>query len=148
MRLPQHLTTISRFVKSTFKSTFKPAITVLTLAIAVLLVAGTYMPHAEAAVTTKQCGFGSPIAGGKCRGYLTSTTTTSWAVPFDWSSNNTIECIGAGGNGTTGASFSLAANGGAGGAYAGITNLALNAGNNVTYKVAPGGDGHRHYLHS
>ena len=43
------------------------------------------------------CGFGSPISGGQCQGFLTSGT--SWTVPSDWSGVNKVEAIGGGGSG-------------------------------------------------
>lgn len=56
------------------------------------------------------------------------TSGTSWTVPADWNSaNNTIECIGAGGNDTIRA--------GGGGAYAGITNLTLTPGATVAFQI-------------
>lgn len=68
---------------------------------------------------------------------------TSWTVPTDWNSaSNTIEVIGGGAGGATGA---LAAGkfkgggGGGGGAYAKISNLSLTGGNNVTIQVGSGG---------
>ena len=51
------------------------------------------------------------------------TTGTSWTVPSDWnSSSNTVECIGAGGNGGSGVNIGGGA-GAAGGDYAKIQNL-------------------------
>lgn len=80
------------------------------------------------------CGFGIEIGGGLCRGYLTSTTTTSFSVPSDWnSSSNTIEVIGAGGMGGDGDG----ASGGGGGAYSKISNQTLSG--TVTYQVGWGG---------
>ena len=61
MRLPQHLTTIPRFVKSTFKSALKSALMLLTLAVAVLLVTGIYVQRTEAAVTTKIVALARPL---------------------------------------------------------------------------------------
>ncbi len=66
--------------------------------------------------------------------YLTSGT--SWTVLSDWnSSDNSVEVIGSGGNGSnTGAA------GGGGGAYAKKSNISLTPGASVTYQIA-GGDG-------
>ena len=67
------------------------------------------------------------------------TSGTSWTVPNDWnSSNNTIECIGAGGSGNATAAASNRCCGGAGG-YSKITNLSLTPGNTVTYAIGAGG---------
>jgi hypothetical protein len=30
------------------------------------------------------CGFGSDIGGGRCRGFITDTAQTTWSVPSDW----------------------------------------------------------------
>src|SRR5690349_169822 len=58
------------------------------------------------------CGFGSDTGNGTCRGFITSTTATTWTVPSDWNSaSNTIEAIGPGG-----------ADEGGGGGYGKITN--------------------------
>ena len=66
------------------------------------------------------------------------TTGTSWVVPNDWnSSNNTVECIGAGGGGDSGWENA----GGGGGAYAKSVNLTLTPGASVTYQVGAGGAG-------
>lgn len=65
------------------------------------------------------------------RVYLTSGT--SWTVPSDWtSSNNTIDAIGSGGDGSTSSA------GGGGGAFARITNLSLTGGASVTYQIGVG----------
>ncbi len=59
------------------------------------------------------------------------TTGTSWTVPSDFSSTNTIETIGSGGDG----SATSANAGGGGGAYASISNLSLTPGASVTYQI-------------
>src|SRR5579872_2984057 len=70
------------------------------------------------------CGFGSSIAGGQCRGFLT-VGTTIFTVPADWNSaSNTIELIGGGSNG--GISGGNGGVGGGGGAYSKITNQSLS----------------------
>lgn len=64
---------------------------------------------------------------------------TTWLVPADWNSaNNSIECIGGGGGGCNGASFS---DGGSGGGYSKITNLALTPNATVTIQIGGGGAG-------
>jgi hypothetical protein len=80
------------------------------------------------------CDFGTQIAGGLCRGYLISGS--SFTVPQDWTSTNTIEAIGAGGGGGVSGTHG---GGGGGGAYSAITNYALTPGANVTYSVGAGG---------
>lgn len=75
------------------------------------------------------CGFGSPIAGGQCRGIITGATT-SFTLPSDWTSANSIEAIGGGGGDTN---FHDA--GGGGGAAAGIQNLTDAPGTVETVQV-------------
>lgn len=53
--------------------------------------------------------------------FLTSGTT-SWTIPADWTSTNSIEVIGGGGGGRTAAG--AAAGGGGGGAYSKVSNVA------------------------
>jgi YD repeat-containing protein len=85
------------------------------------------------------CGFGADIGGGQCRGYLTSGTT--FTVPSDWTSTNTIEAIGGGGGAGKGGAGNDAAGGGGGGGYSKITNLSLTAGASVSYSIGAGGAG-------
>ncbi|MDD5145368.1 MAG: hypothetical protein PHF44_00745 [Candidatus Pacebacteria bacterium] len=61
------------------------------------------------------------------------TGTTSWTVPYDWSSSNTVEVIGGGGGGFTG---SNGAGGGGGGAYAKVSNITLTGGNSVGMSIS------------
>lgn len=62
---------------------------------------------------------------------------TSWSTPGDWNnSDNSIECIGSGGDGVS-ASASVAGGGGGGGAYAKITNVTLSG--SISYVVATAG---------
>lgn len=84
------------------------------------------------------CGFGSEIAGGQCRGYLTTTGANTWTVPSDWSSTNTIETIGGGASGAA-VDRVDSAGGGGGGAYSKITNLTLTPSSSVDYTVGIGG---------
>jgi|GEM_PF-3785517 len=87
------------------------------------------------------CGFGTEIAGGQCRGYLTTTGAQTWSVPSDWNdNNNTIEVIGGGGGGGN-APSNAGAGGGGGGAYTKVTNVNLPEGQNVAYYVGAGGSG-------
>ena len=73
--------------------------------------------------------------------FLTSGST--WTVPNDWNnSNNTIECIGAGGGGSAmvgQAGYGEIATGGGGGAYSKISNLSLTYGANISISVGTGG---------
>ncbi len=63
------------------------------------------------------------------------TSGTTWLVPSDWSSTNTVWCIGAGGNGGAGG-----ASGGGGGACAFTSNIALVPGALVLVQIGtPGG---------
>lgn len=90
-----------------------------------------FIPSSAFAIT---CGAGTDIGGGQCRVFLTSGT--SWTVPGDWNnSSNTIEAIGAGGNGY---GYILCnAGGGGGGAYALTTNTTLSG--TVSYQVGTAG---------
>lgn len=64
------------------------------------------------------------------------TNGSTWTVPSDWdNNNNTIECLGAGANGTRGASP-----GGGGGGYAKITNLALVNNTTIPYNIGISSD--------
>jgi hypothetical protein len=88
-----------------------------------------------AATPTYSCGFGSPIGGGLCRGYLTSGTT--WSVPSDWNnSNNSIEAIGGGG---AGGQDGARGGGGGGGAYSKASNVALTPSASVGISVGASG---------
>jgi hypothetical protein len=83
------------------------------------------------------CDFGS-VSGSQCIGFLTSGS--SWTVPNDWNSaSNTIQCIGAGGNGAVDSS-THSGGGGGGGSYASVSNVALAAGS-VTVQIAASGSG-------
>lgn len=63
------------------------------------------------------------------------TSGTSYSTPVDWNnSDNSIECIGAGGNGGTN---NFGGGGGGGGAYAKITNLTIAG--SIAYSIASGG---------
>ncbi|HET8581134.1 MAG TPA: DUF2341 domain-containing protein [Candidatus Paceibacterota bacterium] len=86
------------------------------------------------------CDAGAVYNGTECIIFLTSGT--SWTVPDDWdSTNNTIEAIGAGGNGANSVAESYAGAGGGGGAYAKIANLSLTPGSSVAYSIGAGGVG-------
>ena len=86
------------------------------------------------------CGFGTDIGGGVCRGYITSGTT--WNVPSDWnSSDNSIEAIGAGGNGGIAVANTSSGGGGGGGEYRKATNVSLTASSTVDINVPSGGAG-------
>jgi hypothetical protein len=61
---------------------------------------------------------------------------TSWAVPSDWSSTNTIETIGGGGGGSGGGS--QPSTGGGGGGYSAVSNLAGLSGS-LTVQIGSGG---------
>ena len=70
--------------------------------------------------------------------FLTNTGLNTWTVPPDWTSVNTIECIGGGGSGSYNNGYG---NGGGGGAYSKIVNLPLTTGITINYSVGTGGDG-------
>lgn len=61
----------------------------------------------------------------------------TWAAPPDFSSTNTIECIGGGGGGGD----STTGKGGGGGAYAKIVNYPGVPGASISYSVGAGGSG-------
>ena len=66
--------------------------------------------------------------------FLTSGST--FIVPVDWNSTaNTIEVLGGGANGAA----SAPGEGGGGGAYSAITNLALTPGDSITYHIGAAG---------
>ena len=70
---------------------------------------------------------------------LTTTGTNNWTVPSDWNnSSNTIEVIGAGGDGATGG-FNAGKSGGAGGGYGKISNQTLTPGASISYTIADHG---------
>ncbi len=73
------------------------------------------------------------------RVFLTTADVSPWTVPADWSSSNTIECIGGGAGTPIGGSGS--GGGGGGGAYAKIANLALTPGGSVSFGIGGGGGG-------
>lgn len=60
----------------------------------------------------------------------------TWTVPADWTTNNSIECIGGGGGGC---STGGAGGGGGGGAYAKISNRAYTPGQVINLVVGGGG---------
>lgn len=71
---------------------------------------------------------------------LTTADTSPWNVPTDWNdANNTIQVVGAGGNGAT--SVSVPGGGGGGGAYASISNLNLTEGGTASFQIGAGGSG-------
>lgn len=66
---------------------------------------------------------------------LNSTTggLQTWTVPADFSSTNTVICIGAGGDGATSGTGSTGKAGGGGGAFASSTNLTLSG--SISYQI-------------
>ena len=85
------------------------------------------------------CSSAQAWLGGRKVVYLTKASGSPWTVPTDWNStNNTIECIGAGGGGGTSTS-GYTAGGGAGGGYSKISNYGgLSVGANVAFHVSAG----------
>ena len=67
---------------------------------------------------------------------ITTTGASTWTVPVDWSSNNTIRVIGGGGGGRT---SSGAGGGGGGGGFSSISNVNLSPGTTVYASVGTGG---------
>lgn len=88
-------------------------------------------------------GGGGPTAWEEI--YLTSNGdsdatcgTGCWTVPSDWDdSNNSIQVIGAGGSGGP---LEDSDTGGGGGAYAKVSNLDLEPGENISFQVGVGGN--------
>ena len=138
-----HHPSFSRFVKqpasaSPLRKGVLTALILLTLSL--LFTASTLIPFSvpvsNAAVITKQCGFGTRISNGQCRGYLTTTGAGTWTVPFDWNnSSNTVEVIGAGGGGSNGVN----ARGAGGGGYSKTSNITLSG--SVAFNVGAHGNG-------
>jgi hypothetical protein len=72
---------------------------------------------------------------------LTTANGSSWSVPSDWNNSaNTIEVVGAGGNGAAGTTL-VGGGGGGGGAYAIATNVTLTPGGTASIQVGTGGSG-------
>jgi hypothetical protein len=91
-------------------------------------------------VTFAACGFGSDIGSNQCRGYIVTTGASTWPVPTDWTTTNSIETIGAGGAGAAQINGGAQTVGGGGGAYSKITNLTgLTPGGSVSYAVGATG---------
>jgi YD repeat-containing protein len=99
----------------------------------------TYTYDALNRVQSESSGSGG--GSGTTTVFLTSGAGSGnqiWTVPSDWSSsNNTIQCIGSGGDGVSAANgtATFGGAGGGGGAYAKITNLSVTPGGNVTYAI-------------
>lgn len=80
------------------------------------------------------------VSGTGTRRYIYLLSGTSFAVPSDWnSSDNLIQCIGAGAGGGGGKTGNNGGAGGGGGAYAQLANLTLTPGAAVTYSIGTGG---------
>jgi hypothetical protein len=77
--------------------------------------------------------------------YIINTASTTWTVPANWSASNTIEAIGAGGNGGyASATVSVGVSsggGGGGGEYRKAANVTLTADSAVDIHIASAGDG-------
>lgn len=100
-----------------------------------------FSPQSVSAIV---CGTGSnvtftDIGGGQCRAFLTSGT--SFTVPTDWTTSNTIEAIGGGGGGSGGVANVRAGQGAGGGEYRILTNVSLTAGGSISYSIGSGGSG-------
>lgn len=67
------------------------------------------------------------------------TSGSSWTVPSDFTSTNSIECIGAGGSGAAATANTNAGGGGGAGAYGRLNRLLLTPSTNITYSIAAGG---------
>lgn len=70
------------------------------------------------------------------------TSGTTWTVPPAWdSTNNSIEAIGAGGDGALAVGTTYAGAGGGGGEYRKATNVTLTPNSTINIHVSSGGDG-------
>jgi len=70
------------------------------------------------------------------------TSGTTWSVPADFTSTNTVRCLGGGGGGSGGSSASNSGGaGGSGGSYAEIVNVALTPSSTVNIGIGAGGAG-------
>jgi hypothetical protein len=123
----------------------------LAVFICLSLLASSWLPYWQIEqppwqVKTAQaidCGFGTDIGGGVCRGFLTTTgSLLTWTSPADWNNDdNYIEVIGAGGSGGAVRGSTNNATGGGGGAYARIDNFEITTPGTTTasYRVGSGG---------
>lgn len=123
-----------------FVATLRGCTFICTFALSLSIIFGAFgfVPVQRAYAIS--CEFGTDIGGGQCRGYITvpaSGQRVYWVVPADWSSTNTVECIGAGGYGyygTDGAGGN-GAGGGGGGAYAKSVGLPLPPGSKIIAQI-------------
>jgi len=96
-----------------------------------------YMYYGNSAATD---GFSSPTLGTETTSYL--TTGTTWSVPSDWNSSiNSVEAIGAGGNGAVSVASTRSGAGGGGGEYRKATNIALTPSSTINISIPAGGAG-------
>ena len=78
---------------------------------------------------------------------LTNPAQTTWTVPSNWSSTNTVTCTASGGSGADGFTFNIpfggtaieGGPGGGGGAVAEITNQALTPGQVIPIQIGSAG---------
>ena len=73
---------------------------------------------------------------------LLTSAATSWQVPFDWSSTNTINLLGSGASGFAGGTsgtYQYGGHGGGGGGYSKFTNIAYTAGSVFPVNVGSAG---------
>ena len=93
--------------------------------------AGTFTVTAASGAVTGTSGSITASTGPSSPQTIFRTTSGNWTVPADWTSNNSIECIGGGGG-----AFGAAAGGGA---YSKKSNLALTPGQVISITVGGGG---------
>ncbi len=77
------------------------------------------------------------LGSNQCRGYISTAGASTFIVPSNWTTSNSIEVIGGGGGGRN-------TSGGGGGAYTKIVNVSntyLTAGETVNVMVGAGGTG-------
>ena len=117
---------------------------VFIISLVSILATGSFFLPLPQTVYAVTCGLGTDNGSGTCVDFVTSGTSVT--IPSDWnSSSNTIECIGAGGNGANSVASNNSGSGGGGGSYAKITNQPLSSGS-VSIQVATGGSGNNTYL--
>ena len=101
----------------------------------------TLQPTAASQKYAPPAGFSAWDAPQQTTIYLTDTALSTWTVPGNWNNDdNSVECIGGGGSGTTWDN-SGPGRAGEGGHYVRSNNLALIPGSVLNVKVGQGGVG-------
>lgn len=104
---------------------------------------GLYKVYATNSVNSGNNSGIAFIDGNTQRAYLITAGTT-WTVPANWTSVNTIHMIGGGGGGPSGASSGsnrAAGGGGGGGGYTAVNNFSATPLSTIGYTIGAGGSG-------